>query len=82
MKAYEALDVNFGTKKVWGPDRHQERAREKLTEAKDKKAQQLTKKASLLTQQEESCMSNFPVRHSRPMKIGAAGERTGKFVLH
>jgi hypothetical protein len=53
MKAYEALDVNFGTKKIWGPDRHQEREREKLMEARDKKAQQVTKKDALVRQQQD-----------------------------
>ncbi len=52
MKAYGALDVNFGTKKIWGPDRHQERKREKLTGLKEKKAEQVEKKTTLMTQQE------------------------------
>jgi hypothetical protein len=64
MKAYEALDVNFGTKKVWGLDRHQDRAREKLTEAKDKKAEQLTKKESLLKQQEEKVTESQTKGHT------------------
>jgi hypothetical protein len=64
MKAYEALDVNFGTKKVWGPDRHQERAREKLTEAKDKKVQQLTKKEALLKLQQDKVTESHTKGHT------------------
>ncbi len=64
MKAYEALDVNFGTKKIWGPDRHQERAREKLAEAKDKKAQQVMNKASLLKQQQDKVAESQTKGHT------------------
>jgi len=64
MKAYEALDVNFGTKKIWGPDRHQERAREKLAEVKDKKAQQVTKKMSLLDQQQDKVAESQTKGHT------------------
>jgi len=64
MKAYEALDVNFGTKKLWGPDRHQERAREKLAEVKDKKAQQVTKKMTLLAQQQDKVAESQAKGHT------------------
>lgn len=64
MKAYGALDVNFGTKKVWGPDRHQEREREVLTEEQEKKAQRLTKKEELLTQQQEKVAESQAKGHT------------------
>jgi hypothetical protein len=64
MKAYEALDVNFGTKKIWGPDRHQEREREKLAEAKDKKAQQVTRKKELLQQQADKVAESQTKGHT------------------
>jgi hypothetical protein len=68
MKAYEALDVNFGTKKIWGPDRHQERARAALTEAKDKKAQRLTKKEALLTQQQAKVAESQAKGHTKRLE--------------
>jgi hypothetical protein len=52
MKAHGALDVNYGIKKIVGPDRHQQRAIEKIEEAKDKAQQKVTKKAELLKLQE------------------------------
>jgi hypothetical protein len=64
MKAYEALDVNFGTKKLWGPDRHQEREREKLAEVKDKNAQHLTKKMTLLVQQQDKVAESQAKGHT------------------
>jgi hypothetical protein len=51
MKAYAALDVNFGTKKIMGPDRHQARARQARTEGRDKKLEELTRKASQIGEQ-------------------------------
>ncbi len=68
MKAYGALDVNFGTKKIWGPDRHQERKREDLAEAADKKAQRLTKKEALLTQQQENVAESHTKGHTRRLE--------------
>jgi hypothetical protein len=66
MKAYEALDVNFGVTKMWGPDRHQEREREKLTEARDKNAAHVTKTEAVLKEQaakvEESRGKGHPTR--------------------
>ena len=56
--------MNFGTKKLWGPDRHQEREREKLTETKYKKAQQLTKKESLLAQQQDKVAESQTKGHT------------------
>jgi hypothetical protein len=64
MKAYEALDVNFGTKKIWGSDRHQEREREKLAEVKDKKMRHVTKKEALLTQQADKVAESQTKGHT------------------
>ncbi len=64
MKAYEALDVNFGTKKVWGPDRHQERKREKLVTVTEKKALQVTKKTALLAQQQDKVAESQAKGHT------------------
>ncbi|MCP4403209.1 MAG: ATP synthase F0 subunit B [bacterium] len=73
MKAYGALDVNFGTKKIWGPDRHQERKREDLAEAADKKAQRLTKKEALLTQQQEKVVESQTKGHTRRLEQRQCG---------
>ncbi len=64
MKAYGALDVNVGTKKIWGANRHQERKREALTETKDKKAQRLTKKETVLTQQQDNVAESQAKGHT------------------
>ncbi len=68
MKAYGALDVNFGTKKIWGPDRHQERKREDLAEVADKKTQRLTKQEALLTQQQEKVVESQTKGHTRRLE--------------
>jgi len=31
MKSHGALEINYGTKKIWGPDRHQQRVNDELT---------------------------------------------------
>lgn len=51
MKAHGALDVNYGIKKIVGPDRHQQRAIEKLDEAQAKAEQKVTTKQEALTRQ-------------------------------
>jgi hypothetical protein len=51
MKAHGALDVNYGTKKIVGPDRHQQRAREKLEEVQGNAHQKVARKEELLTLQ-------------------------------
>jgi hypothetical protein len=73
MKAYGALDVNFGTKKIWGPDRHQEREREALTEAKEKKAQRLTKKEALLRQQQDKVAESQTKGHTKRLEQRLGG---------
>ncbi len=51
MKSHGALEVNYGIKKIVGPDRHQQRAIEKLEEAKEKVELKVTKKEDALTLQ-------------------------------
>ena len=51
MKAHGALDVNYGIKKIVGPDRHQQRAIEKLDESEAKAKQKVTTKQDALTRQ-------------------------------
>lgn len=64
MKAYGALDVNFGTKKIWGPDRHQARARHALTHTKDVKAQRFADKAAQLAQQYAKVQESLEKGHT------------------
>ncbi len=44
MKSHGALEINYGIKKIWGPDRHQQRENEelqsKLTLTQEKKQKQ------------------------------------------
>ncbi len=51
MKAHGALDVNYGIKKIVGPDRHQQRAIKKCDEAQAKAEQKVTTKQDALTRQ-------------------------------
>lgn len=52
MKAHGALNVNDGIKKIVGPDRHQQRARETCEEALEHSQQKLSRKKQLLTIQQ------------------------------
>jgi hypothetical protein len=53
MKAHGALDVNFGTKLVWGPDRHQQRAQDRLEQSHLRIQVRLKKKQALLCEQHQ-----------------------------
>jgi len=52
MKAHGALDVNYGTKKVTGPDRHQQRACQDLTQSIEKTQQRVSRKEQLVKDQQ------------------------------
>jgi hypothetical protein len=34
MKSHGALEINYGGKKIWGEDRHQKRAKDKLDDSR------------------------------------------------
>lgn len=75
MKAHGALDINYGIKTVVGPDRHQQRAREKLEEAQAKAQQKVLKKEQLLKTQHakvaESQEKNHTIRlEQRQRRVG------------
>jgi hypothetical protein len=75
MKSHGALEVNYGIKKIVGPDRHQQRTIEKLEEAKDKVELKVTKKEEVLTLQEakvvESQTKGHTTRlHQRQRRLG------------
>ncbi|MBF0235994.1 MAG: hypothetical protein HQK65_23615 [Desulfamplus sp.] len=64
MKNHGALETNYGTKKIWGPDRHQERANEELTskleiiqEKKKKNEERIEEQKSKI---KESELKNHP----------------------
>jgi hypothetical protein len=64
MKSHGALEVNYGIKKIVGPDRHQQRALEKLEEAKAKGELQVTKKEDVLTRQEAKVVESQEKGHT------------------
>ena len=64
MKAHGALDVNYGTKKIVGPDRHQQRARENLEEAQGNAHQKVGRKEELLTLQYEKVAESQEKGHT------------------
>jgi hypothetical protein len=64
MKSHGALEVNYGIKKIVGPDRHQQRAIEKLEEAKEKVELKVTKKEDVLTLQEAKVVESQEKGHT------------------
>jgi hypothetical protein len=83
MKAHGALDVNYGAKKIVGPDRHQQRAVEKLDEAKEKAQQKVTKKEELLKLQEAKVIESQEKGHGtrleqRQRRLGVIREEWTK----
>ena len=83
MKAHGALDVNYGTKKITGPDRHQQRACEKLTEAKEKTQHKVSMQEQLLRDQEAKVAESQEKGHTkrleqRQCKLGQLQEKLKK----
>lgn len=64
MKSHGALEVNYGIKKIVGPDRHQQRAIEKLAETKQKVELKVTKKEDALTLQEAKVVESQEKGHT------------------
>jgi hypothetical protein len=52
MKAYGALDVNYGTKTISGPDRHQQRACDELTQTLQNAHKKVARKEELIQEQQ------------------------------
>ena len=83
MKAHGALDVNYGTKKIVGQDRHQQRAIEKLDETNDTAHQKVTKKEELLRLQEAKVAESQEKGHGtrleqRQRRLGVIQEELAK----
>lgn len=64
MKAHGALGVNYGTKTIAGPDRHQQRACEKLTRTRDNAVRKLSKKDHLLEEQKAKVAESLEKGHT------------------
>lgn len=79
MIAHGALNVNYGTKTVLGPDRHQQRAKEKLTAQVQAVEKKIDKKAQLLSVQQEKVTESVTKGHGtrlqqRQQRLGVVQE--------
>lgn len=63
MKAHGALDVNYGTKTIIGPDRHQQRNFDAASRAKEKAHKKILKKQQLLEQQQNKILDSLEKGH-------------------
>jgi hypothetical protein len=68
MNAHGALKVNYGIKKIVGPDRHQQRAREKVEEVLEHTRDKLSKKEQLLTSQHAKVAESQTKGHGTRLK--------------
>jgi len=68
MNAHGALKVNYGIKKIVGPDRHQQRAREKVEESLENTQHKLSKKEQLLTIQHAKVAESQAKGHGTRLK--------------
>jgi hypothetical protein len=79
MIAHGALNVNYGTKTVVGPDRHQHRAQEKLAARVQAVKKKLEKKAHLVSAQQEKVTESVAKGHGtrlqqRQQRLGVVQE--------
>ena len=65
MIDHGALNVNYGIKKIEGPDRHRERAVEKLEEKKKKALKKLEKKEGMAEEQREKVEESEEKNHGK-----------------
>lgn len=83
MIAHGALNVNYGTKTVLGPDRHQQRAKQKLAGQVEAVEKKLEKKAQLVTTQQEKVTESVIKGHGkrlqqRQQRLGVVQEELKK----
>jgi hypothetical protein len=83
MIAHGALNVNYGTKTVLGPDRHQQRAKEKLTVQVHAVEKKIEKKEQLLSAQQEKVTESVTKGHGtrlqqRQQRLGVVQEELKK----
>ena len=68
MIAHGALNTNYGIKKVVGPDRHQQRAQEKIEKALDVAQQKVEKKEILVKTQQEKVAESEQKGHVKRLE--------------
>ena len=68
MIAHGALNTNYGFKKIWGPDRHQQRARKRLKERLQKVTKKLTQRSSEVLQQKEKVQESQQRKHGKRLQ--------------
>ena len=68
MKAHGALEVNYGIKKIEGPDRHQERAKAKVTKKKAAASLKREKKVQLVEEQEQKVFESIERGHGKRLE--------------
>ena len=68
MIAHGALNTNYGTKKIEGPDRHQARKKEKLEEQHDKAAARWEKSKVAIEQQKDKIVESEQRGHSKRLE--------------
>lgn len=83
MIAHGALNVNYGTKTVMGPDRHQQRAKEKVTERVHAVEKRIEKKEQLVSVHQEKVTESVTKGHGqrlqqRQQRLGIVQEELKK----
>jgi hypothetical protein len=65
MIAHGALNTNYGTKKTWQSDRHQQRARNRLEEELQKSSQRLQRRTSEVVEQQKKVQESEHRGHGK-----------------
>ncbi len=68
MIDHGALDINYGRKKIVGPDRHQQRKRDELEASLDKAQQRVTKKVEALDEQQAKVEESKSKGHGKRLE--------------
>jgi len=76
MKSHGMLDVNYGIKKIWGEDRHQKRAVDKLDEQIQAVSSKQEQKEQLLLEQREKVTQSQTQGHGK--RLEQRQQRLGK----
>lgn len=83
MIEHGALNINYGRKKLIGPDRHQQRQQEALDQARQATAQKLDKKAEQLNAQQDKVAESVTNGHGkrlvqRQQRLGVLEQETNE----
>lgn len=68
MIAHGTLDINYGRKKIVGPDRQQQRKRDELKASLDKAQQRVTKKGEALGEQQDKVEESKSKGHGKRLE--------------